>query len=340
MGNFVSQTQLHTPNQDDALTDAYARRLTYLRLSITDVCNFRCDYCLPNGYDKKRPTDELSVDEIATLVRGFAELGTKKVRLTGGEPSLRRDLPAIIDTVANTNGIDKVCISTNGYRLGKQVQDWLEAGLSQINTSIDSFDPDVFAQITGHDILPKLLGDIDDVLTDGRAVIKINAILKAQHANATLSQALDYVRHRPVSFRFIEFMQTTDNSDLFFREHIRSQTLIDQLLDMGWQALPRRHTDGPAITYTHSDYAGTIGIIAPYAPTFCESCNRVRVNAQGKLHMCLFDSVNFDLREALQTNDTTALKQQLHTLIPAKPEHHFLHDDDSGLMHNLSLVGG
>ncbi len=124
------------------LTDGFARRLTYLRLSITDFCNFRCEYCLPNGYQGKPPQNELSVTEIATLVRGFAQVGTKKVRITGGEPSIRRDVIEIIKAIKQTKGIETVAMTSNGYKLGNHLVDWQKAGLDQINISVDSFDAD------------------------------------------------------------------------------------------------------------------------------------------------------------------------------------------------------
>ena len=322
------------------LTDSFSRQLTYLRLSVTDFCNFRCQYCLPNGYQGRRPDDELTLAEMATLMSAFAKLGTQKIRLTGGEPSIRKDISDIIATAKQTQGINTVAITSNGYKLGKHLEHWQQAGLDQLNLSIDSFTPEVFKQITGFDILPQLLQDVDRLLANTDIRLKMNAILMAETAYDTLIAALDYIKERPISFRFIEFMQTSDNSDLFFAQHAQTPLISQHLLRNGWQETQRGITDGPAIEYRHPDYAGRIGIIAPYAPQFCHSCNRLRVSSQGKVHLCLFDNASYDVRPYLLNDDVDGLISALQALMPIKPEHHYLQQQDSGLMHNLSLIGG
>lgn len=329
-------------NQDRSapLTDGFSRRLTYLRLSITDFCNFRCEYCLPNGYQGKRPDDELTVAEIDTLVRGFAQVGTQKVRITGGEPSIRKDTVEIIETIRQTSGIQTVAMTSNGYKLGKHLAAWQRAGLNQLNISADSFDAKVFHKMTGFDMLPQLLRDMDTLLETTDIKLKINAILMAETAYDNLMQAMAYIKERPITYRFIEFMQTSDNRDLFFAQHAHSDIITQYLLDHDWQPHDRGSADGPAIEYSHPDYLGRIGMIAPYAAHFCDSCNRLRVSSQGRVHLCLFDQGNYDIRPYLRANDVDGLINTLHSFMPIKPEHHHLHDADSGMMHNLSLIGG
>ncbi|MBP2280228.1 cyclic pyranopterin phosphate synthase [Psychrobacter sp. PL19] len=324
----------------EPLTDGFSRRLTYLRLSITDFCNFRCEYCLPNGYQGKRPDDELSVAEIATLIRGFAQVGTRKVRITGGEPSIRRDVVDIIRTIKQTPGIETVAMTSNGYKLGKHLANWQAAGLNQINISMDSFDASTFHKMTGFDMLPQLLADMDQLLATTDIKLKINAVLMAETAFQTLLSAMDYIKSRPVTYRFIEFMQTSDNSDLFFAQHAHAGSITDYLLEHGWQPHDRGSADGPAIEYSHPDYVGRIGMIAPYAAHFCDNCNRLRVSSLGKVHLCLFDQGNYDIREHLKNDDIEGLVSDLQGFMPIKPEHHHLHDSNSGMMHNLSLIGG
>ncbi|PKH80026.1 GTP 3',8-cyclase MoaA [Psychrobacter sp. 4Bb] len=322
------------------LTDGFARRLTYLRLSITDFCNFRCEYCLPNGYQGKRPDDELSISEIATLVRGFAQVGTKKVRITGGEPSIRRDVVEIIETIKQTDGIETVAMTSNGYKLGKHIANWQAAGLDQLNISMDSFDAATFHKMTGFDTLPQILADMDTLLETTDIKLKINSVLMAETAFENLITAIDYVKDRQVTYRFIEFMQTSDNSDLFFAQHAQSDIITDYLLENGWQPHERGSADGPAVEYSHPEYIGRIGMIAPYAAHFCDTCNRLRVSSQGKVHLCLFDQGNYDIRPYLQQDDIQGLVNTLHSFMPIKPEHHHLHDSNSGIMHNLSIIGG
>ncbi|XP_019328452.1 PREDICTED: uncharacterized protein LOC109279550 [Aptenodytes forsteri] len=308
LGTNIALPIISQPHPDLAkLIDGFHRQLTYLRLSVTDFCNFRCNYCLPNGYTAnggKRPDNELSLDEIATLIQGFATLGTTKVRLTGGEPSIRHDLPQIIELAKQTQGIKTV------------------------------------AQITGFDILPTLLKDIDKLLESTEIHLKLNGILKADTAFDNLQNALVYVKDRPVTYRFIEFMQTSDNSELFFAEHASGKTIKNHLLENGWTATERAIDSGPATEFRHDDYVGKIGLIEPYAPQFCDSCNRLRVSSQGKIHLCLFDQQNYDIRQFLSNQDKDGLILALQNLMPIKPEHHFLNDSNSGMMANLSMVGG
>ena len=325
------------------LVDNFHRQLSYLRLSITDFCNFRCDYCLPDGYTAnagKRPDNELSVSEIDVLIQAFAKLGTTKVRLTGGEPSIRKDLPRIIELAKQTEGIQTVAVSSNGYRLAKHLSDWQTAGLNQLNISIDSFDPTVFKQITGFDILPTLLKDIDTLLATTDIKLKLNGILMADTAFDNLQSVLSFVKNRPVTYRFIEFMQTSDNKALFFAQHSSGQRIKDFLLENGWQSQRRASDAGPAIEYRHADYVGGIGLIEPYAPQFCDSCNRLRVSSQGKVHLCLFDNGSYDVRAFLANGDVDGLVHALQSLMPIKPEHHLLKQNDSGIMANLSMIGG
>ena len=327
----------HSVVDSKPLTDGFSRRLTYLRLSITDFCNFRCEYCLPNGYQGKRPSDELSVAEIKTLIQGFAQVGTQKVRITGGEPSIRRDVVEIIETIKNTAGIEMVAMTSNGYKLGKHLANWQAAGLNQLNISMDSFDADTFHQVTGFNTQPQLMRDMDTLLATTDIKLKINSILMAETAFQNLIDAMDYVKDRPVTYRFIEFMQTSDNSDLFFAQHAQSDMITDYLLERGWQSHDRGRAE---IEYSHPDYLGRIGMIAPYAAHFCDNCNRLRVSSQGKVHLCLFDEGNYDIRDYLKNDDVQGLVNTLHSFMPIKPEHHHLHESNSGMMHNLSIIGG
>ena len=320
------------------LIDPYNRRLTYLRLSITDLCNYRCSYCLPNGYQGKAKPDELTLPEIHTIAAAFAQSGTRKVRLTGGEPTLRADLPDIIAAIRAQPQIQSIALTTNGHRLDKNFPIYRAAGLTKINISLDSFNPETFKKITGKDQSQAILRSIETILNTGFSSIKINTLLLREHAQETLHDALDYIRSRPIALRFIELMQTGDNSAYFQQHHQNALQLEQNLIQQGWQLQPRQPHAGPAREYSHPDYVGNIGIIAPYSKDFCTNCNRLRITAQGKMHLCLFGSVAHDLRPYL--NDVGSLKTQLAQLIQDKPEHHYLHDRKVGLITNLSMTGG
>ncbi|MCY0965028.1 GTP 3',8-cyclase MoaA [Parathalassolituus penaei] len=321
------------------LSDAFGRRFGYLRLSVTDQCNFRCNYCLPDGYQGSGKTAFLSLDEIRSAVGAFAALGTRKVRITGGEPSLRRDLPDIIRAVASTPGIDTVAMTTNGYRLERSVDDWVAAGLTNLNLSIDSLDPAQFATITGHDVLPSLLRGLDRALALGLKV-KINAVLLRGFNFDQLQSFLDWVKHTPVSMRFIELMQTGDNQVFFAENHVSGEQIRQHLLDQGWLPVLRETNAGPALEFCHPHYHGKIGLIMPYSRDFCASCNRLRLSSVGKMHMCLFGEQGYDIRELLQADRQAELLQTLPQLLGEKRESHYLHQGQTGATRHLAMLGG
>ena len=322
------------------LTDSFGRRFYYLRLSLTDVCNFRCNYCLPDGYECEHDRQFLKLDEIKRLTRAFAEMGTEKIRLTGGEPSLRKDLPEIIETVKQTPGIKQVAITTNGFKLPEYLPSWLDAGIDAINVSIDSFDPRQFHDITGHNKLDHILSGIDNALIDGRAKIKINTVLMREYSGREMDDFLHWVKDKPVSLRFIELMQTGDNKDFFDKQHVSGERIKGKLLADGWQSTIRNKNAGPAIEYTHPDYQGRIGLIMPYSKDFCSSCNRLRISSLGKLHLCLFAEQGLDIREHLQHDDVEPLKASITSLLTNKEATHFLHENLTGATKHLAMLGG
>lgn len=328
--------------ENRVLQDGYGRRFHYLRLSITDVCNFRCGYCLPDGW--QAPADgiepPLHANEIAVLVAAFARLGTSKIRLTGGEPSLRQDLPALIALCKQTPGIRTVALTTNGYRLDKQIDQWHGAGLDAVNVSIDSLDRARFAEITGHDRLPTLLRGLDRAVALGIERVKVNAVLFADQHEVELARFLDWLKRMPLTLRFIELMRTGDNGVFFRRHHLRGDSVLAALQAQGWQEVVRRQDAGPARELWHPDYAGRIGFILPYSSDFCSSCNRLRVSASGKLHLCLFAGEGHDIREYCRRGDVDGLVMRLQELVAGKAASHSLHQGNTGATRHLAMLGG
>ncbi len=323
------------------LEDGIGRRFEYLRLSLTDMCNFRCTYCLPDGYKKpcNKPT-ELSVDEISRAVGGFAELGLWKVRLTGGEPTLRRDFEEVARAVSCVPGIRRVAMTTNGYRLAERAQAWRDCGISALNISVDSLDPARFAQITGHDRLAQVLEGVEAAQAAGFNSIKLNAVLMRGINDDELAAMIDFVATRDLSLRFIEVMRTNDNAAFFDARHVAGQTVIDRLEAAGWRRLPRQPGAGPAVELAHPQARGRIGIIAPYSKDFCASCNRLRLSSGGKLHLCLFGDGGMDIRPLLQGGDSAALTQRIRELVGTKAPAHRLHEGNSGATPHLAAIGG
>lgn len=324
-----------------SLVDGFGRSFPYLRLSLTEACNFRCSYCLPDGYRADGRPTFLEQDEIRRLLRAFSDLGMRKVRLTGGEPSLRKDLPEIIAIAAATPGVRKVAMTTNGCLLLRKGRQWREAGLTALNVSVDSLDAERFRTITGHDRFQEVIDGVEMALGLGFDAVKLNAVLLRGLNDDALPSWLDFLRERDVAVRFIELMRTGDNKAYFERHHVRAQTLQRQLLDAGWGLVPRAPDAGPALEYAHPDYRGRIGVIAPYSRDFCAGCNRLRVTARGDLRLCLFGEFGIPLRPLLQSDaDHAALMGRIATQLGLKAAGHGLHDGNTGITPHLASIGG
>lgn len=323
-----------------SLADGFGRRFRYLRLSVTEVCNFRCTYCLPDGYRKTGQPNFLTPVECERVVRAFADLGVAKVRITGGEPSVRRDLAEIVARAAAVPGVNKVCLTTNGWNLDRQVGAWREAGLTNLNVSIDSLDPAAFRAITGHDRLASTVAGLDRALALGVPTVKVNSVLLRDTAPAGFDAFADFVRERPVSVRFIELMRTADNADDFAARHVPGVVLTDWLAARGWTRRERAADDGPAVEFDHPDHAGRLGLIAPYAPGFCDSCNRLRVTARGQLRLCLFGELGVDLRDLLAADEPEALRGRIVRAMALKPAGHRLAEGLTGGTRQLAQYGG
>ena len=323
------------------LADGFGRRFRYLRLSVTEVCNFRCTYCLPDGWKKTAPLSFLTPDEIARLIGAFADLGLAKVRLTGGEPTVRKDFTDIVARTAAVSGVDKVAVTTNGWNLIRQIDSWKAAGLTHLNLSLDALEPEAFQRITGHDRLVSILTGLDRALDLDLQAVKVNAVLLRDTGERGFEDWAEFVRQRPVSVRFIELMRTADNLDFFTRNHIGGGVLRDWLEQRGWTPVDRPPDGGPAQEYSHPDYAGRLGLIAPYAPGFCDRCNRLRVTARGKLRLCLFGEGGVDLRDLLIDDDQRPdLIERIRGAMSGKRLGHLLAQGNPGDLGNLAQLGG
>ncbi len=325
-----------------AIADRFGRVFPYLRLSLTDVCNFSCTYCLPEGYKKTlcQPSF-MTREEIARLVRGFATLGIWKIRLTGGEPTVRKDFLDIASDLNAIKGVEKLAFTTNGYRLPERAQEYYDAGLRAINISVDSLSCEGFKNITGHDRLSEVLDGVQASLDAGFESVKLNTVLLKNLNSDELDHFIDFVADKPISLRFIELMRTGDNQDYFKAHHLPATAVSEKLLERGWRALPRVDGAGPAVEFEHESSAGTIGLIAPYSKDFCKSCNRLRVSAQGDLHLCLFGEGGISLRSLLQSDDQSEeLQSHILNLMKFKVSAHFLHEGNSGVRKHLASIGG
>ena len=327
------------------LKDSFGRTFPYIRMSITDVCNFKCGYCLPNGYqiDKSDNTKFLHLDEIKRLSKCFSELGVNKIRITGGEPTVRKDFFEIINILKFESGIKKVAITTNGYHLDKKAKLIVDSGLNGINISIDSLDRNIFKSITGHDRLPEILKGIKILQDLNFENIKVNAVLlnNVNTFEKDFNSWGEFIKINKVDFRYIELMQTADNLDYFRKYHISSKIFKEYLNKNNWIYQTLGKDAGPSLNYINPDYKGKFGIIAPYSKDFCKSCNRLRITSRGDLRLCLFGNTGVSIRHLLQKDDQIGELQDLILgQMKFKKESHYLELGKTGLTKNLSTIGG
>ena len=327
------------------LKDSFGRTFPYIRLSITDVCNFKCGYCLPNGYqvDKSDNRKFLHLDEIKRLSKVFSKLGVQKIRLTGGEPTVRKDFFDIIKILKNEAGIKKVVITTNGYHLDDKAKMLVDSGLNGINISIDSLDRNIFKTITGHDRLPEILRGIQNLQNLNFDNIKVNAVL-LNNINASekdFDTWANFIKKNKVDFRYIELMRTGDNLDYFNKYHVTSKVFKEYLDKNNWIYQTFGKYAGPSLNYINPEYKGKFGIIAPYSKDFCKTCNRLRITSRGDLRLCLFGNTGISIRHLLQKDDQiNELQDLILGQMKFKKESHYLELGETGLTKNLSTTGG
>ncbi len=327
------------------LTDTFGRSFPYIRLSITDVCNFKCGYCLPNGYQKDNSDNRkfLDVNEIKRLAKGLSELGVCKIRLTGGEPTVRSDFFDIVKILKNETGIKKVVITTNGYRLNKISNQISNSGLDGINISIDSLNRETFKVITGHDRLPEIIEGIRNLQNLNFQNIKINAVLLKgiNDSEKNFDEWSKFIKINKIDFRYIELMQTGDGLDYFKKYHIPAKIFKNYLNKKNWIHQTLGRDAGPSLNYIHPEYKGKFGIIAPYSKDFCKSCNRLRITSRGDLRLCLFGTTGISVRHLIQRDDQLEeLKDLILKQLNFKKESHYLELGKTGLTNNLSTTGG
>ena len=327
------------------LQDTFGRKFPYIRLSITDVCNYKCTYCLPQGY-KKTPGDTrsfMNAEEISRLSKALSELGVCKIRLTGGEPTVRKDFFDILKDMKQNSKIAKVTMTTNGYRLDKIAKQLHESGLDGINISIDSLERKTFKNLTGHDRLPEILNGIKILQDLDFKSIRINAVLLKgiNDTEEDFQEFSNFIKNNKIDFRFIELMQTGDNKDYFIKNHVSAKIFKDYLKNNNWVFQTYGKDAGPSQNYIHPNFKGKFGVIAPYSKDFCKTCNRLRITARGDLRLCLFGNTGTSIRHLLQKDSQ---KDELVELIVSqlhlKKASHHLEIGDTGITPNLSTTGG
>lgn len=326
------------------LTDGFDRPITYLRISITDKCNFRCVYCMPEeGLPWLRRDEILSYEEIAAVVRAAASVGVRAIRLTGGEPLVRRDVHRLIAMIAAIPGIDDISLSTNGLLLEELLPLLLAAGLRRVNVSLDTLRADRFEAIARRPGLETVLAGIDAAIRAGLVPMKINCVVMRGTNDDELGAFAQLTRDRPVFVRFIEVMPVHENLALQRDAYVSSDEMLEQIGRLGsLHPVSGPGGNGPARYFAFDGARGAIGVISPLSHDYCERCNRVRLTADGRLRLCLFGDHAVDLRTPVRSGATEAeLARILRSAMLIKPERHRLRlGEAASRMRAFSEIGG
>lgn len=323
-----------------ALIDPFNRRIEYLRVSVTDRCDLRCVYCIPEGFtDFEEPADWLTFDELERLLGTFARLGVSRIRFTGGEPLLRRNLPELASRITRLPGIRDLSLSSNATQLEKHAQALKQAGVSRLNISLDSLDPERIKAINGRDAHRRIMAGIEAARQAGFDPIKINMVAMAGVNDDEIDAMVDYCISNGFILRLIETMpmgETGRNASYLdlqpVRERLKSRFgLLDAQLTGG----------GPARYLRSPDGKFSVGFITPISQHFCDSCNRVRLSVDGTLYLCLGQDHSFNFRSLLrsQVSDAELEAAVLHA-ISLKPHKHEFRDEPHKVVRFMSMTGG
>lgn len=328
------------------LKDSYGRPIRDLRLSLTDRCNFRCFYCLPHGEPPIAPKEQmLSYEEIEYVAEIFVSLGIDKIRLTGGEPMMRRDIETIIRKIwALKPGLRDLALTTNGYFLPGRATELKTAGLDRITISLDSLKPEVFKSMTGVDVLDRVLEGIEAARQAGLKPIKINAVIVRGHNEDEVSDFAAFARDHDVSMRFIEFMPL-DSGHEWSRERVVSGSEMFESINKRFPLVPLSVRRGSETSrrYRFADGAnGEIGIIAPVTEPFCGACSRIRLTADGQIRTCLFSTVEHSLRDVVRTGASRAeIIEYIESVVMKKEPRHYINDPEFVQpVRTMSFIGG
>ncbi len=288
------------------LRDIYNRPLKDLRISVTDRCNFRCTYCMPfDDYEWADKKEILTFEEIARLANLFVQLGVDKIRLTGGEPLLRRDLETLISKLSSLSGLKDLCLTTNGSLLAEKVSALQFAGLKRVNVSLDTLNPEKFARIRRRGDLAKVLEGLFAAKRCGLHPIKINAVIERGVNDDDIIDLVEFSRKNGFALRFIEYMDV-GNSNNWTSEKLVSKKEILAIINARYplREVGRDKGSAPSVDYEFIDGSGELGVIASVSEPFCSSCSRARLTADGKLVTCLFSATGHDLKALLRNGAT------------------------------------
>lgn len=340
----TKRRELQGAASDGGMRDGFGRRIEYLRISVTDKCNLRCVYCMPvEGLPWLRRDDLLTYEEIERIVATMAPMGLRRLRITGGEPLVRRELPSLVEGLAAIPGIDDIALSTNAVLLAPVAEQLRAAGVRRVNISLDSLRADrvdaIARRAGSHERIFEGLAAAEQA---GFDPIKINVVVMRGRNDDEIEAFARTTMDRPWHVRFIEVMPVGENLDISAAEYVSSLEMLERVRAIGeLQPVTGPSGNGPATYFQFPGAAGTVGVITPMSHNYCDRCNRMRLTADGKLRPCLFGDLHTDLREPLRAG--RPLEPLILETLRIKPQRHHLVQGStrgSGGLLALSQVGG
>lgn len=329
---------------EDVLIDKFNRVVDYVRLSVTDRCDFRCVYCMDDEMQFVPRAQLLTLEEIARIAQAFTELGVKKVRITGGEPLIRRNVIKLFEDIGQLPGLSELVLTTNGSQLTKLAQPLKDAGVKRINISLDSLDAEKFKRITRVGELQNVLAGIEAALAVGFEKIKLNAVILKNRNDDEIIDLVRYASDRKMDISFIEEMPLGVIGDHDRAEAYYSSDEIKNNLEQEFTLVPTTETTGGPSKYYKLTETGTrVGFISPHSHNFCEQCNRVRLTCEGRLLLCLGQEHSVDLRKILRAypGDMDKLKQAIRDSMLIKPKgHDFNLTEKPIIFRHMNVTGG
>lgn len=327
-----------------SLIDPYGRRIDYLRISVTDRCDFRCTYCMDEDVQFQPRQQILSLEEIVQVAQQFIRMGTKRIRITGGEPLVRKNILWALEQIANTPGLDELTLTTNGSQLKKMAQALKDVGVARINVSLDTLQRERFAKLTRRDKFDQVVEGIEQAASLGFKRIKLNSVILKHHNDDEILPLAQFALERGLDISYIEEMPLGVISDHDRAEaYMSSDEVIDRLADHFQLTPSLSKTGGPTRYFEVAGHNGRIGVISPHSHNFCSTCNRVRLTAEGRLLLCLGNEHSMDLKPYLRQPDSMqqSLGEAIHSALALKPEkHHFNLEEEPQILRFMSATGG
>ncbi len=333
-----------TENNRPQLTDGMGRTIVNLRISVTDRCNFRCTYCMPADNVEFMDREKLlTFEEITRVVQVVSKMGIYRLRLTGGEPLLRKSLPVLVEMLAGVEGIEDIAMTTNAFFLKQQARALKDAGLKRVNISLDALDQDKFTEVNRRDCLTPVLEGIAAARAVGFNSIKINAVAVKSFSESEIIKLVDMGRAQDLEIRFIEFMPL-DADKIWERDKVLFGHEIVDIINKTYPLEPIQDSleIGPASEYNFVDGKGKIGIITAVSNPFCDYCNRIRMTADGKLRTCLFSTNEHNLKELIRggASDEDIEKKIREALVIKEPGHKINLDEFERPTRAMHAIGG